>query len=1065
MKPVGDIAFPKMEEDILHFWKDKNIFQTQMDLRKNAEEYAFYDGPPFANGLPHYGHLLATTIKDTVLRYWSMRGFKVARRFGWDCHGLPVEFEIEKREKLKGRPDILKMGVAKFNETCRESVFVYAKEWEKTITRLGRWVDWNDQIRTMDKNYMESVWWVFSELNKKGLIYKDFKVVPYSPRTSSVVSNFEANQNYKNISDPSVFIKFKLKTKKEFILVWTTTPWTLPSNLALAVGKDISYSRIKDKESGETWILATETLGNLYNKNEDHSYETLSEIKGGDLVGLAYEPLFNYFKDHVNAFKILHADYVSTSDGTGVVHQAPAFGEDDFYVCRQHKIQLVDPIDDSGHFTNLVPELTGMYFKDADKIVCKLLKEKGLLVKQGTLVHTYPFDERTDTPLMYRAVPSWYVAVEKIAARLQATNQEINWVPAHIKDGRMGSWLANARDWAISRNRFWGTPLPVWTCDQDPKHHTMISSVAELEAKVSKKVEDIHLHFVSELHFPCTECKGTMKNEGLVFDCWFESGSMPYAQMHYPFENKEKFETVFPADFIAEGLDQTRGWFYTLHVLSTALFDKPSFKNVIVNGIILDETGKKMSKRHRNYTAPQDLIDIYGADSIRLYMLNSPLLRAEDLSFVDQGVKDVTRLVLLPLWNAMSFLTTYASADSWEPNLHLTRGDVTYLKTLSLDEMDRWILSRLETVLRSVEKYLSEYKLYLLVPDLLTFIDELTNWYIRLNRRRFWGEDKSDKNASASQEAAFSTLYFVLLQFSKIFAPFAPFLSEKMYRELSHGIEGVLESVHLCDIPKFNEEYIDKDLERSMDVLRNIVENGRALRQKHKVKIRQVLPALMVVSRNNDDRKIVEHGTQLLMAELNVKKIEFTTEESKHVRLTLKPNLRTLGVRLGAKLRDFTKNLTDLSQSQDKVDTLVDTLEREGKVDLFGIPLTIEDFLIDRQAKDESLIATQKNITILLDTKLTPALLAEGRARELVNRIQNLRKDSGLHVSDRINLEIIAPRDYVKEIEAHADYILGETLGKHLEIMANGGEATLRFVGNYQIDSMTCIIALEVTKN
>ncbi len=1063
MKPVGEIVFPKMEEEVLEFWNEKKIFNAQDELRKDSQEFSFFDGPPFANGLPHYGHLLATTIKDTVLRYWAMKGYKVARRFGWDCHGLPVEFEIEKREELKGRPDILKMGIAKFNETCRDSVFVYAKEWEKTITRLGRWVDWSKQIRTMDRDYMESVWWVFSELNKRGFVYRDFKVVPYSPRTSSVVSNFEANQNYKNISDPSIFVKFKLKKQNKYILAWTTTPWTLPSNLALAVRKDITYCTVRDIQSKEHWILAKDAIDNLYGKSSDVkelSYEILSENLGSDLVNLEYEPLFPYYKDHANAFRIFHAEYVSTNDGTGIVHQAPAFGEDDFFVCKTHNIRLVDPIDDSGHFTSEIPELVGLYFKDADKVVCKLLKEKGLLVKQGTLVHSYPFDERTDTPLMYRAVPSWYVAVEKIVKKLESNNQQINWVPNHIKDGRMGSWLSNARDWAVSRNRFWGTPLPVWICEKDAKHVHFISSIAELEAKTSKKIPDIHLHFVNDLHFSCSQCDGTMKNEGLVFDCWFESGSMPYAQIHYPFENKDRFDEIFPADFIAEGVDQTRGWFYTLHVLSTALFDRPAFKNVIVNGVILDETGKKMSKRHRNYTAPEQLIEKYGADSIRLYMLNSPLLRAEDLIFVDQGVKDVTRTVLLPLWNALSFLTTYAHADGWKPS----ESNIRELKnTLLLDELDRWILSRLETLLVSVEKHLQEYKLYLVVPELLVFIDELTNWYIRLSRRRFWGE--GSKGISQEQDAAFSTLHFVLLEFSKLLSPFAPFVSERLYKELTQGLKNIPESVHLCDMPKSDKKWIDSSLEQSMGLLRNIVENGRSLRQKHKMKIRQVLPSLTVISRNKNDQEIVKKGTELIIAELNVKDIYFTTDEAKHVRLSLKPNLRTLGARFGVKLKDFTKFLSETSQSQNKVFEIVNKLEDEGSVELFGQILTIGDFLIDRQPLDEGLIATQNNITIVLDTRLTPELIAEGRAREVVNRIQNLRKDSGLSVSDRIQLQILASKDFSEEIRQHSEYIKSETLSKSLEIMENGSEISLRFVGNYQIDDRSCIIALEAIKN
>ena len=1067
MKPVGDIIFPKMEEEVLHFWQDQKIFQAQDKLRKDAEEFSYYDGPPFANGLPHYGHLLANTIKDTVPRYWIMKGYKIVRRFGWDCHGLPVEFEIEKREHLKGRPDILKMGLAKFNETCRESVLHYAQEWQKTITRLGRWVDWDNQYRTMDRYYMESVWWVFAQLFERGLIYKDFKVVPYSPRTTSVVSNFEANQNYKTVSDPSVFIKFKLKDREDHLLVWTTTPWTLVSNLALAVRKDIHYVKIRDEHTQEFWILAKETLTNLYGKfsEAEKPFSELAEFTGEDLVGLRYEPLFPYFKDQANAFQVFHADYVSTNEGTGIVHQAPAYGEDDFLNCKIHNIKLVDPIDETGHFTDLIPELAGQYFKDADKIVCRMLKEKGRLVKQGTLSHSYPFDERTDTPLMYRAVPSWYVAVEKFGDRLVANNQKINWVPGHIKDGRMGSWLTNARDWAISRNRFWGTPLPVWICDKDPAHVCVISSIAELERKVSKEIPDIHLHHVLELPFACASCKGLMKNEGLVFDCWFESGAMPYAQIHYPFTDKERFAKIFPADFVAEGVDQTRGWFYTLNVLASALFNSPAFKNVIVNGVILDESGKKMSKRHRNYTPPDELVDKYGADSVRLYMLNSPLLRAEDLIFVDQGVKDVTRLMLLPLWNALSFLTTYAAADAWFPHERLTNGDLDYLKSLALDEMDHWILSRMEALVAALEKYMSEYKLYLVVPEIIEFIDDLTNWYIRLSRRRFWGSSDADKLLLPEQEAAFATLYHVMLNFSKIFAPFAPFISEKIFKELVQGFTNVRQSVHLCDMPLSCKGLRKEALEHHMELLQTIVTNGRSLRQKHKLKVRQVLPSLTVISRNKADRSVIDQGRAIIQSELNVKVVHFTTDEASHVRLTLKPNLRTLGARFGAKLRELIQFLAETNMSQEKVLAIVNRVEDQGSVELLRHTLTIDDFLIDRQPIDGSLIASEKGLTILLETKLSPELIAEGWARELVNRIQNLRKDSGLLVSDRIVLQLMAPELLAKAIETHRAYILSETLGKRLEILANGAESTLKFRESYEIDDMTCIIALEAQKN
>lgn len=1060
MKPVSDIEFPKMEEELLQTWEKNEIFRAQDEQRKDAKEFSFYDGPPFANGLPHYGHLLANTIKDTVPRYWIMKGYKINRRFGWDCHGLPVEFEIEKREQLKGRPDILKMGIAKFNDICQESVLHYTNEWRKTITRLGRWVDWDDQYRTMDRDYMESVWWVFGELYRKGLIYKGFKVVPYSPRTASVVSNFEANQNYKDISDPSVFVKFKIQGREESLIGWTTTPWTLPSNLALAVNEKVNYLHLKDRNTGEIWIIGEGTLKNLYGKysEDDAPFAILKTVPGKDLVGLFYESLFPYFKDHANAFRVLHGDYVNTDEGTGIVHQAPAFGEEDFFNCKANGIQIVDPIDETGHFTSAAPDLENLYFKDADKTVCRMLKDRGLLIKQTTLVHSYPFDERTDTPLMYKAVPSWYVAVEKFTRRLQANNEQINWVPSHIKGGRMGTWLANARDWAISRNRFWGTPLPVWVCQEHADHMEVFASIAELEKKVGKTLGNIHLQYVNSLTLKCGECSGIMRNENLVFDCWFESGSMPYAQLHYPFQAKDRFKRVFPADFVAEGIDQTRGWFYVLNVLSTALFDKPAFKNVIVNGVILDSAGKKMSKRHRNYTAPDKLIETYGADSVRLYMLNSQLLRAEDLMFTDEGVRDVTRKVLLPLWNACSFLTTYAHADNWKPGAELEAGKLPPVN----HEMDRWILSRLESLLTSVEKHMEAYKLYLVVPEVLEFIDDLTNWYIRLSRRRFWGTN--EHGAKKDQNEAFSTLYFVLLEFSKIFAPFAPFLSDRIFQVLTDGFANERASVHLCDMPHFKDELRDESLEKRMDLLRRIVTQGRSLRQIHKIKIRQVLPTLTVITKNKADRQVIENGAELLKGELNVKRIEFTTEEGKHVRLSLRPNLRTLGARFGAQLKDFAKAIAEVNKDPGKVVELVSSLELEKTVTVLGHELGENDFLIDRASKDDCLIATEKGVTILLDIHLTDDLIAEGLARELVNRIQNLRKNSGLAVSDRIDLQIIAPKKLAEAAKAHEDYILEETLGKQLEVLAEGGDCSLRYVESFQIDNIPCIIALEVVR-
>ena len=1065
MKQVGsEINFKKLEESILAAWDSGQIFKKQNENRKESKEFAFYDGPPFANGLPHYGHLLANTIKDVVPRYWVMKGYKVDRRFGWDCHGLPVEFEIEKREGLKGRPDILKLGVDKFNELCRESVLDYTKEWQHVITRLGRWVDWNNQYRTMDKDFMESVWWVFSEIFKKGLVYQDFKVVPYSPRTTSVVSNFEANQNYKQTQDPSIVVKFPLKEEENtFLLVWTTTPWTLPSNLALGVKSDVSYVKVKDKESGDTWILAEERLDFVFpkkKKEKERPFELLEKIQGSLLIGKNYQPLFDYFKDHSNAFKVCEADFVTTSDGTGIVHQAPAYGEDDFFLCRKNNIKLVDPIDDTGCFTKEVPDFEGEYFKDSDKAICAKLKERKLLIRHDTLVHSYPFDERTDTPLMYKAVPSWYVAVEKIAAKLIENNQTINWVPAHIKDGRMGTWLAGARDWAISRNRFWGTPIPVWTCNEDKKHMKVFSSIADLEEKSGQKISDLHKHFMDKVTFFCEECSGTMKVADAVFDCWFESGSMPYAQVHYPFENQKRIEEAFPADFICEGLDQTRGWFYTLSVLSAALFEKPAFTNVIVNGLILDERGKKMSKRHKNYTPPLELLDQYGADSVRLYMLNSPLLRGEDLTFTDQGVKDIIRQALLPCWNAYSFLATYAEADSWSPSSDLKKGKLSP----SDNEHDKWIVSKFQSLLKKVDLHMKDYKLYLVVPEIFSFIDDLTNWYIRLNRRRFWGESEgSSSSISLDQEHAFSTLYYVLLQFSKVFAPFAPFMSEEIF---SHLVEASADkdSVHLCDMPEVDLALCDENLEKKMDLVRLAITQGRSLRQKHKLKIRQPLSSMVIVVRHESEKQLLEEADAILKTELNIKSVLYTTKESEYVKLELKPNLKTLGRKLGKNMGNFRKKLAELNSIQADVVALLASIEGSGECEILGYKLTEEDFLISRDSLDSRMISTDLGVTILLDANLSKELVSEGLSREVVNRIQNLRKTSQLNVADRIKLEIITTGSLFDAIDANKDYILKETLALDLDLKSSGSECTLKHLGSSDIEGMTCVFALEKTK-
>ncbi|UKI33535.1 MAG: isoleucine--tRNA ligase [Lentisphaeria bacterium] len=658
----NQVDFPKLECEILRFWQESEIFHKSLEQRRGGDEFVFYDGPPFATGLPHYGHLLAGTIKDVVPRYQTMRGKYVERRFGWDCHGLPVENEMEKQLNLSSKRDIEAYGIDKFNEACRSIVLRYTAEWEKVVGRMGRWVDFRNGYRTMDRSFMESIWWVFKSLWDQGLVYEGYKILPYCPRCATPLSNFEANQGYREVVDPAITIRFRAADRENtYFLAWTTTPWTLPSNLALTVGPDIDYVEVRDGD--DHYILAEARVGVYYKEKP----EILWRGKGSELVGRRYEPLFPYFADLAGkgAFQVLAGSFVSTEDGTGIVHTAPGFGEDDNAVCKAAGLPEVCPIDEECRFTAEVPDYQGRPVKSTDKEIIDRLKAEGKLIHRGQIKHSYPHCWRDDGPLIYRAISTWFVKVEAIKDKMIRNNQQINWVPAHLRDGRFGKWLENARDWAISRNRYWGTPLPIWRNAEGEV--IVVGSAAELEKLTGKKIDDLHKHFMDKIEIPSPTGKSPLRRVPEVFDCWFESGSMPYAQQHYPFENKQHFEENFPADFIAEGLDQTRGWFYTLVVLASALFDQPPFRNVVVNGLVLAENGQKMSKRLRNYPDPMVVIDRYGADALRLFMLGSQVVRAEDLKFSEAGVKEILRGIMIPMWNALSFFTTYASVDHYNP--------------------------------------------------------------------------------------------------------------------------------------------------------------------------------------------------------------------------------------------------------------------------------------------------------------------------------------------------------------------------------------------------------------
>lgn len=1012
----GQFSFVESEHQVLKFWEENKIFQKSLEQTKNCKPYIFYDGPPFATGLPHHGHLLAGTLKDIVPRYWTMKGRYVERRFGWDTHGLPIEQEINKKLGLTAHEALEKFGVKGYNDECRKIVLTYTSEWEKTVNRLGRWVDFKNDYKTMDKNFMESCWWVFKSLWEKNLVYQGTKVVPYSTGLGTGLSNFEAGLDYRDVQDPAVTILFKASDADEYFAAWTTTPWTLPSNLGLCVGPDMDYVRVKDK-SGKVIIMAQARV-EAYKKKE---LEIIGEsFKGETLKGKKYEPLFKYFEHLKNdgAFVIMTDAYVTADNGTGIVHQAPAFGEDDNRVMKAHGITAeVCPIDDAGKFTKEVTDYVGQYVKDADKNIIKDLKDNGTLFDHGSLVHSYPYCYRSGTPLIYRTIPQWYVKVEEIKDRLVANNQQINWVPGHIKDGRFGKWLESARDWAVSRTRVWGTPLPIWI-NNETGAMKCIGSISELKEISGVELNDLHREHTDEVTFSLKGEAGTYKRIPDVFDCWFESGSMPYAQLHYPFENKELFENGFPAEFIAEGLDQTRGWFYTLTILSTALFDKPAFKNVIVNGMVLAEDGKKMSKSLRNFTAPDQLMEDFGSDALRLYLINSGLVKGEEQRFTDAGVKDLVRRALLPWYNSFKFFTTYAEVDGYDFAKHQTE---------AINITDNWVISKLQTLKKNIEIEMSEYKLYNVVPALFNFIEDLTNWYIRLNRSRFWGDGLNE-----DKKQAYTTLFLTLKELTIAMAPFAPFLAEHIFQELKKFDSSLtVESVHLHTYPTATDAKINPVLEDAVTRMQELILLGRQKRNQVQIKVKTPLSRLTVIHKDDAVLKEISKLEDYIRSELNVKTIEYSTDEDNFIKLYAKPNSPVLGKRLG---KDFGKFVGLISKLGAKD---LSKLEDSGSLELQGEVFATEDILIFREAKEGTQALSNRFISIDIDTTVSEELMLEGLAREVVNRIQRTRKESGFNVDDRVKISFNASETLSKAIKLHGPHIQKETLAISLDEVAD----------------------------
>lgn len=993
------LDFPAMEEEVLAYWQAHDTFRQSIRQRQEqgARDYVFYDGPPFATGLPHYGHILTSYIKDTIPRLFTMMGRAVDRRFGWDCHGLPIENEIEKELGISGKREIEAFGVEKFNRLCGQAVLRYTKEWERIITRLGRWVDFSRDYKTLDLDYMESILRVFHDLWQKGLIYEGERVVAYCYRCQTPLSNFEArlDDSFRPRQDPSVTVRFKVRGGEvpTYLLAWTTTPWTLPSNVALAVGPEIEYERLR--LDGEDYYVAA-ARRHAYKKLLDQAIR-IEKLPGSALVGLKYEPLFPYFADTPNAFQVLPADFVSTEDGAGVVHIAPAFGEDDWKLGAAHAIPGPNPVDNAGCFTPQVTDFAGQLVHDANPAIIRHLKERGSLVWQETVDHNYPHCWRDDSPLIYRSIKTWFLNVEKIKETMLAANQKINWIPAHIRDGRFGKWLENAHDWNISRTRYWGAPIPVWRCDKTGDGYVP-SSLEDLSRRWGRPVTDLHRPAIDEVAFP-SPAGGTFRRVPDVLDCWFESGAMPYAQVHYPFENKEWFERNFPADFIVEYIAQTRGWFYTMVVLAAALHGKEPFSNCICHGVVLAADGRKMSKRLKNYPDPMEVVAREGSDAMRICLLSSSVVRGGNLRFDEKDVEEALRAYLIPLWNAYHFFCTYANIAGWTP------GEAPDLSAAT--RLDHYILSKLESLKRAVGEVAGHYDIVSGYEAIRDFIEILNNWYIRQSRRRFWEAPDRPEN-----RAAYEVLYLVLREFTLVVAPFIPFLAEKLYHGLCRG-----RSVHLEDWPAAHPERVDVRLEQRTDQVRAIANLGRQVRERHKLKVRQPLATLWVAGVDAD---LLSDFSGEIRNELNVKQVRFMADPGEHVAVRLKPDGKALGPRLG---KAFPMVLAAARQGRyqllpDGNARVGDTLLEPGEYDL------------QYQAISESEgVAAQGGLVVVLSLEVTRDLLLEGIARDVTRDIQDQRKQQRLDYTQRIRTEI-RPGDIVTHdaVQAHRQLIESETL-------------------------------------
>ncbi len=997
----SNLNFVEREKQVLEFWKENKIFEKSVQKNEGKPEFSFYDGPPTANGKPHIGHILTRVMKDIIPRYKTMKGYHVLRKAGWDTHGLPVELEVEKLLGIDGKQEIEKYGIEPFIKKCKESVFKYTDEWQRMSDRIGYWADMEHPYITYDDNYIESVWWAIRQMADKGLLYKGYKIVPYCPRCGTALSSHEVAQGYKDVEETSVFVKFPVKgMEKTYFLAWTTTPWTLSSNTALCMNGDEDYTRIE--VDGEFYILADALIDKVF---EGKEYRKIDTKKGKDYEYTEYEPLFDYKYDFKEkAYFIVNDGYVTLTDGTGIVHIAPAFGEDDGRVGKKYGLPFIQMVDDRGNFKDAVTDMSGVFCKEGDKLVIERLKREGKLFKTMRFTHSYPYCWRCDTPLLYYARSTWFIKVTALKEQLLASNNSVNWMPDTIKTGRMGNFLENVIDWGISRERYWGTPLPIWVCGKCGKIH-VIGSKAELREKGGLE-HDVELHrpYIDDVKWEC-ECGGTMERTPEVLDCWFDSGSMPFAQWHYPFENKEIFEKVFPADFISEAVDQTRGWFYTLLAVSTMLFGRAPFKNCIVLGHVNDKDGIKMSKHKGNVVDPWTVLDKQGADATRwyFYTASAPWLPSR---FSADNVSESQRKFMGTLWNTYAFFVLYADIDKFNPMEHK-------LEDQELTVMDKWILSGLNTLIKTVDEGLNEYKITETSRAIASFVDNLSNWYVRRSRDRFWGKDMT-KN----KEAAYTTLYTVLATLSKVIAPFVPFMAENIYQNIVRNFDkSAPESVHLCEFPPADEKMINRPLENGMDHVLKLVVLGRAARNKSNLKNRQPLGRLLY----NGRYELAEDLKELVKDELNVKEIEQSGEDEEFISYEIKPQLKTLGPKYGALLGKIRALLQERPQDIIQAikrrkaldDIKAEYREQRGtdndvkseftcEIDGTKIVLSEEDLLISVKNKDGFSSESDGETTVVLDTALTDALIREGVEREIVSKVQNMRKEAGFEVTDHI---------------------------------------------------------------